>query len=160
MRFSDITNSNITVSNGATLSLPGVTTYQGGGSTLDHTSTLQATGAGSLLSLPHLATVATSMTFGDSTTELQAIGNGQVASPVLTQISGNTTQLSSEGSGSLLSVPLLSSFSSQSTISGITANAGTVSDPSLTTFDHVNLAPGSSRAVKARARSHALPTAR
>jgi formylmethanofuran dehydrogenase subunit C len=137
--LTDLDTSNVLVSGGATVTLPSVTSYQGGANAQSHTSTLQASGAGSLLSLPHLATVDTSTTFGDSVTQVQAESSGKIDLPVFTQTSGGSTQLVSQGAGSQLNVPSLTSLSSQAQPSGLTVNGGLLNDPLLTSLDNVSL---------------------
>ena len=140
----DIDNSSLLVSGGATLNLPGVTSYHGGTAPQTHTSTLQASGAGSLLSLPHLTALITSTTFGDSTTQAQAVAGGRVNLPVVTQISGGAGQLSSQGAGSQLNVPQLNSIqmiAGQGLIQVTTG--GSLLDGNLKTLTNVGIATDS-----------------
>ena len=95
-----VSSGSLTAAAGATLSLPQLTSIVGGADPLNHTSTLEATGAGSLLSLPNLATLSTSTQFGDSLTQIEAADGGKVDLPALTEIYAGSTQLSSQGSGS------------------------------------------------------------
>ena len=88
--LSDVDGSSITVSGGATLSLPLVTGYTGSG------TTLEATGTGSTLDLPNLTGYA-----GSSTT-LEATGAGSsLTLPQVTPPSGTTITADNGGSVSL-----------------------------------------------------------
>ena len=70
---------NITVSGGATLSLPGVTSYTGNATT----TTLEATGTGSTLTLANLASVTRRSTPTRPQTQFEALAGGTVTLPAL-----------------------------------------------------------------------------
>jgi len=104
--LTDADGSNIVVSGGASLTLPGLTSYTGGGELV--TSTLQASGDGSLLSLPDLATLTASTAF-DSSVQVGPSSGGDVELPVVTQITG-PVRLTCEGGsldigGAMVSMP-------------------------------------------------------
>ena len=67
---------NITVSGGASLSLPGVTGYTGNGGT----TTLEATGTGSALTLAHLTSVTQPTNNYQAQTNFEALAGGTVTS--------------------------------------------------------------------------------
>ena len=89
---------NLYAEGGATLSLPQLTSYSGGGSFVG--STLQASGAGSVLSLPALATIAASTAF-DSSVQVGPSSGGDVELPILTEVTGPLQFAISTGSGTL-----------------------------------------------------------
>src|SRR5208337_2551650 len=74
---------NLYAEGGATLSLPQLTSYAGGGDFV--TSTLQASGTGSVLSLPALASITASTAF-DSSVQVGPSSGGDVEFPLLTQV--------------------------------------------------------------------------
>ncbi len=125
---------------GGHLSMPGLASYTGVVGDVDQ---IQATGAGSTLSLPQLTKI-TESTTGGSYTQIQALAGGDIELPGLTQLSGGTQQLESDGSGSELNISGLTSFQEAS---GLASNpsrlqathGGAISDPNLTTFKNVNL---------------------
>ena len=125
---------------GGHLSMPGLASYTGVVGDVDQ---IQATGAGSTLSLPQL-TKLTESTTGGSYTQIQALAGGDIELPGLTQLSGGTQQLESDGSGSELNISGVTSFQEAS---GLASNpsrlqathGGAISDPNLTTFKNVNL---------------------
>jgi len=87
---------NLYAEGGATLSLPQLSSYSGGGDFV--TSTLQASGAGSLLSLPALTTITASTAF-DSSVQVGPSSGGDVEFPLLTQVTGPLPFAISTGSG-------------------------------------------------------------
>ena len=90
----DISNSSLLVSGGATLNLPGVTSYQGVRELRRITPRRSRPPAPAAApALIHLSSVATSTTYGDSTTQFQAAAGGLVSLPLLAQIGGGATQL-------------------------------------------------------------------
>ncbi len=109
---------------GATLALPDLTSYSGGGDS--STSTLQASGTGSLLSLPNLASIA-GIFASDSSVQVGPVSGGDVELPLLTQSTGPVVLSSASGSGTL-DVAELSTFTSGT----ISDSGGTLSLPSLT----------------------------
>ena len=123
-------SANITVSGGASLSLPGVTSYAGN----DMTTTLEATGAGSSLSLADLATVTEAFNGYPAWTEFEALAGGSVTMSSLQTIDTGTVVLEGDGTGSILNVPALTSFTETGgqTYSTLQAsNGGTVDVSSL-----------------------------
>ncbi|MFI5460129.1 MAG: RHS repeat-associated core domain-containing protein [Isosphaerales bacterium] len=129
---------NITVSGGATLSLPGVTSYTG--NTL--TTTLEATGAGSSLTLANLASVTEGANNYAAQTQFEALAGGTVTLSSLKTINTGTVVLESDGTGSVLNVGVLTSFAEANgwTYSTLQAsNGGTVVDPGLSQLNGVNL---------------------
>ena len=121
---------NITVSGGASLSLPGVTSYSGNAST----TTLEATGTGSTLTLANLASVTqTANSYADQT-QFEALAGGTVTLSALKTINTGTVILESDGTDSVLNVAALTSFVEANgwTYSTLQAsNGGTVVDPGL-----------------------------
>ncbi len=128
--LSDIAGSNITVSNGAKLSLSLITGYAGSG------TTLEATGAGSVLDLSKLTSIT-----GTNTT-LEAAGTGSsVNIPNLTPPSGTTITVGDGDSvGLAFGVVALPSAQASATITvpqvpeGVTVNlvsTGTFTDPTI-----------------------------
>ncbi len=144
--LTSIDDANFAVSGGAMVSLPGVTSYA---NEVDSTTTLSASGMGSVLSLPNLASM-TATTSSDyyagafSLTQVQALAGGDVEMPALTQISGGPIQLSSDGTGSVLNISALTSFTGVHTGQGHDStlqatNSGDVQDNDLTTLSDVDL---------------------
>ena len=128
---------NITVSDGATLSLPGITSYTGNATT----TTLEATGAGSTLTLANLASVTQTGGSYAEQTELEALTGGRVNLPALTTINTGTVILESDGTGSILNVAALTSFTETAgwTYSTLQASTnGTVDDSKLASLSNVN----------------------
>jgi YD repeat-containing protein len=127
-QLSNIDNCSVIAEGGATLSLPGVTSYQAPGNT-----TLEATGAGSALDLPNLTTF-TAASYPDT---VEALGGGTVNLPGLVSLTAYVN-LEADGSGSQVNLPALTSFTgghglfTSTSISA--ANGGTLSLPSLTTY--------------------------
>ncbi len=136
--LTDADASTLLVNGGATLSLPALTSY----TAADYTSTLSASGSGSLLSLPKLATLTGNNSYG-SLVQVEALSGGDVEMPALTQISGGPVQLTSDGTGSVLDVAALSSYSGsfgEGTFSALqVSNHGTLQDGNLTSLSEVDL---------------------
>ncbi len=129
---------NITVSGGATLSLPGITSYTGNATT----TTLEATGAGSTLTLANLASVTQPGNTYAEQTQFEALAGGRVNLPALKTINTGTVILESDGTGSTLNVAALTGFTETGgwTYSTLQASTnGTVDDSSLTSLSNVNL---------------------
>ena len=127
---------NLNAAGGATLALPGLTSYSGGAAFF--TSTLQASGSGSLLSLPALATL-TASTAQNSLVRVNAVAAGDVELPALTQVTGPVA-LSSTNAGSTLDVSDLSSLTGNGGSESLTiTQGGTVTDPNLTTFANATI---------------------
>ncbi len=112
---------------GATLTLPGLTSYTANGTE----STLEATGTGSTLSLPNLTSLADN-SYSDT---IEAVNGGTVNLSSLAGIAANFN-LDAEGTGSVFNAPVLTSFSG----SGLQATgAGQFTAPDLTTLASVTL---------------------
>ncbi len=125
------------VYDGVTLSLPMATAY---GGQSNNGTTWRAQGVGSRLEFPAL----TEFSGGSfiSTMLVQARDGGLVDFPALAQITGGATQLLAEDTSSEISAPLLTSHldnNGNRTSSITAASGGTISTPSLTTLDAVNL---------------------
>jgi RHS repeat-associated protein len=105
--LTDIDGSSFTVSNGASLSIPNVQSYNGH---IQNTTLFEATGVGSTLSLPELASLAVDTTLFGSATEFKALAGGTVNLPVLATIDTGTVQLVSDAAGSVLNIPELTAF--------------------------------------------------
>ena len=132
-----IDGSNVTVSGGVNLTLPGLTEYVAGNT---YYTTLEATGAGSVLNLPKVTTYEGSVTCC-AAAELNALSGGEISLPTLTTDQGGETRILAQGSGSSINLPELTSLisdqgSNQTTLQ--TTQGGTVTDPDLTSlFDVV-----------------------
>ena len=138
--------SNITVSGGGTLSLPGVTSYTG----IPGTTTLEATGTGSVLTLANLTSVTQPTNNYQAQTNFEALAGGTVTLSALATINTGTVVLESDGTGSVLNVGALTSFTEANgwTFSLLQAsNGGTVHDGSLTSLSNVNLTLNASTAI-------------
>ncbi len=88
-------SSNLTVSGGAKLSLPGVTGYTGNAAT----TTLEATGAGSALTLANLASVTQPGNSYAEQAQFEALAGGTVTLSGLKTINTGTVVLESDGTG-------------------------------------------------------------
>ncbi len=141
--FTGMTNINasgVTVSNGATLALPAVTSYQGPAAELT-TVTLEATGAGSILDLSHITSLVGATVFA-SGANFEALAGGNVK---LTAVPGITGQglFKSDGTNSSLNLSALTTVATGD--NGVTStlqctNGGTVLDSLLTTMSGLTLA--------------------
>ena len=123
------------VSGASSLTVPLLTSYNSG---VGYTSTLEATGAGSLLSLPFLASITATVSYG-TLVQVQALAGGDVELPRLAQIPGGPVQLEATGSGSVLDVPALASFTGSNGASLTITSGGTVKDPELSQINGVSL---------------------
>ena len=129
---------NIAVSGGASLSLPGVTSYTGN----TGATTLEATGTGSVLTLAHLTSVTQTANNYPAQTNFEALAGGTVTLSGLTTINTGTVVLEADGTASVLNVPALTTFTEANgwTYSTLQAsNSGTVNDGNLATLSNVNL---------------------
>ena len=138
--FNGLTNINgsaFQVSGGASVTLPGITSYSGHAG---FAYPLWASGAGTLLSLPNLAMIAEDTTNYVSEVQFQALSGGHVNLATLTQISGGPVILDSDGSSSALGVSALTSFrgaNGQEFSSGLqVTHGGTLLDGNLTSMDN------------------------
>jgi YD repeat-containing protein len=128
------------VSGGASLTLPVLTSYKGA---VGYADDWQATGTGSVLSLPTLTTITEDTSNGNSWTEIQALSGGNVDLPALPKISGGPVLIKSDGAGSELNVPALTSFQgNEADGHGSTlqiTNGGRVLDSTLSQVNGVSL---------------------
>ena len=135
--LSDGNGSSFLVSGGATLSLPELTTYS-----LTQDSTFEATGTGSILSLANLNSVTVDTSNSGELAAFAALAGGKVTLSSLAQLDTGPVVLESDGTGSVLNVSALTSFTAQNDdldASLQATNSGTVQDPLLTTIDTVNV---------------------
>ncbi len=137
---------NLTVSGGASLSLPGITSYTGNTAT----TALEATGTGSSLTLANLATVTEGSNAYPAWTEFEALAGGTVTLSGLKTINTGTVILEADGANSTLNVPALTSFTETGgeTYSTLQAsNGGTVDVSKLATLSSVTLNDAGSTSV-------------
>ena len=136
-----VDDANLYATNGATLSLPGVTSYGGGGGNV-----LEANGTGSALSLANLTSLSGGSEPGFSTVpsvSVDALAGGSVAFPALTQIQGTPVDLEADGTNSVLNLSALVSCTVNGGIpqAGRTGgsfqatNGGTIKDGHLTSVN-------------------------
>ena len=113
---------NITVSGGATLSLPGVTSFTANGGN----DILEATGTGSVLTLANLTTVTQAYNDYGAEVQFEAVLAGTVTLPSLQTIETGTVVLDSADAGSVLNVSSLTTFYEESgwTYSALEASDG------------------------------------
>ena len=102
--LTDINTSSLYVSNGATLSLPNVTSYSIAIGTAGNY--WQATGSGSEILLSGLTT----LTDEYSGMIVQAISGGEVSMPAVTSIIDSYFGYSASGAGSVINLPVLASI--------------------------------------------------
>ena len=136
--LTSFSSGNITVSGGATLGLPGITSYTGNATT----TTLEATGTGSTLDLANLASVTQPGNSYADQVQLEALAGGTVNLPALKTINTGTVVLESDGTGSMLNVAALTGFTETKgwTYSTLQASTnGTVDDSNLASLSNVNL---------------------
>ena len=133
-----VQHGNLTVSGGASLSLPGITSYTGNTAT----TALEATGTGSSLTLANLATVTEASNAYPAWTEFEALAGGTRDLSGLKTINTGTVILEADGTGSTLNVPALTGFTEANgeTYSTLQAsNGGTVDVSKLTALSNVDL---------------------
>ena len=136
-----LTSGDVTVSGGATLSLPGVTAYA---PINGFSSTLRVTDAGSTLTLANLSTITVGSQFG-SIAQFEAQAGGTLNLAGLTSINTGTVFLESDGSGSMLNIPNLTSITDNGGFEFSTvqqSNGGAIADGSLVTLAFTNLNVG------------------
>ena len=129
---------NLYAKNGASLSLPQLTSLSGNAST----TTLEATGTGSALTLANLASVTEGSNTYPSITQFEALAGGTVTLSALQSINTGTVLLESDGANSVLNVAALTSFKETNgwTYSTLQAsNSGKVEDSNLASLSNVNL---------------------
>ena len=143
--LTDIDGSNVTVEDGGSLTLSGITSYANPNSGGDDT-TFQATGANSTLSLSKLTAFGTL----NSDLTVEALEGGQTLLPSLASISANPNNVLIEvdGTNSEIDVSSLTSFSGSDIGFGTPGaelsqtNGGTILDGKLTTLNAVTLIVG------------------
>ncbi|MDE2507323.1 MAG: PPC domain-containing protein, partial [Planctomycetota bacterium] len=132
--LTNINGSSVTA-NGASVTLPAVTSYSNPNY---GTTYLQAENAGGVLSLPYVATIGTDNNY----LELNATSGGILLMPLLTSITNASpyVQTRSQGSGSKVDFSSLTSYVAASGYGLLSVTqAGTVLDPNLNYFQDVNL---------------------
>ena len=136
----DADGSSLEATGGASLSFPSLASYAGG---VNYTSTLEASGSGSTLLFPKLATLTSDTTNYSSRVQIEALAGGEVSLPLVTQITSGPVQIESDGSGSQLIAPALTTFqghTGQQYISSLQeTSGGIVDDPDLASINSVNL---------------------
>ena len=138
--LTDADGSSLEATGGANLCFPSLASYAGG---VNYTSTLEASGSGSTLLFPKLATLTSDTTNYSSRVQIEALAGGEVSLPLVTQIISGPVQLESDGSGSQLIAPALTTFQGhtgqQYTSSLQETSGGIVDDPDLASINAVNL---------------------
>ncbi|MFI5457017.1 MAG: RHS repeat-associated core domain-containing protein, partial [Isosphaerales bacterium] len=132
--LTDFDASSVYVSGGAVVTFTAFPSYNGGSSTIY----FQASGAGSMLEFPELLSLNAPTVFLD----VQALSGGQVQLPLLAVIPATSpyVQFDSEGAGSTINVPALTSFTGEGGNAGITLKSGgRLLDPNLNSITDVNL---------------------
>ena len=128
--------SSFLVSGGASLTVAALTSYAG---PINVTATWEATGTNSLLSFTKLAAITEDTGSYSSRTLIEALSSGDVELAKLATISGGPVALESDGSGSKLNAPILTSVTGHvfqqysSTLQA--SNSGSLLVPELATFD-------------------------
>ena len=145
LSFPDVTSidgSNIYVSGGASLTIPGVTEYTGGAGS---STTLEASGAGSLLNLPNLTTWEGSVYCcgnGGAFDQVSALAGGEVSLADLTTDNGGATRILAQGTGSVIDLSALTNLTSDQggNYSALQATqGGQIKSASLTSLNDVLL---------------------
>jgi hypothetical protein len=125
--LASLSNSGLTATGGATLSLPTVTSY----SNSTGARTMQANGAGSVIALPGLTSLTTS---GNNTIYVQALNGGHVDVANLASITTSPVQFIGSGASSQLNFPALTTFN------GAVGNSNSlISLAAGATFSHGNI---------------------
>jgi len=124
--LTDIDGSSLYVSNGATLSLPNVSSY----SNDNWWQYWQSTGTNSVISLPNLTIISNADRF-----VIEAQNGGEISLPLLASLNGTNIGASSDGTGSVVNLPVLTSVSGSISAT----DGGEIIDPLLTTTVGVNL---------------------
>ncbi len=136
----DADGSSLEATGGASLSFPSLASYAGG---VNYLSTVEASGSGSTLLFPKLATLTSDTTNYSSGVQIEALDGGEVSLPLLTQIESGPVQLESDGSGSQLIAPALTTFQGHTgqryNSSLQETGGGIVDDPDLASINSVNL---------------------
>ena len=134
--LTDADGSSFLVSGGASLTVAALTSYAG---PINVTATWEATGTNSLLSFTNLAAITEDTGSYGSHTLIEALSAGDVELAKLATISGGPVALESDGSGSKLNAPLLTSVTGNvgqqfsSTLQA--SNSGSLLVPEVATFD-------------------------
>jgi Ca2+-binding RTX toxin-like protein len=121
---------------GASLTVPMLTSYTGGGHFV--TTTLSASGTDSLLSLPELATLSVSTAYA-AAVQVESSSSGDIELPLLTQVEGSVS-LTSTGADSVLNLAALQSLTGIGGSQSLAVTqGGVVNDPMLTTFANATI---------------------
>jgi hypothetical protein len=124
--------------NGATLSLPGLRTYQAAAGCAG--ATWQANGAGSVLDLPGLTNLVGGFCSGLAPLNMQALAGGQVLLTNVTTIPDSTVSVLAEGANSVVALPELADFQgSKYPLSLETRGGGNILVPQLAHASQMNL---------------------
>ena len=134
--LTSMSNGNITVSSGGTLSLPNVTSY----SDSANTYVLQATGAGSVLSMNALTSLSTS---ANQVIIVEGVSGGHVNMTSLASVTTSPVQFISTGTGSQVNVTALATFTGttgfNNSLIEVQANGTFSHAAGLTAISHVDL---------------------
>jgi hypothetical protein len=141
-QITDFTGSSVFATNGAAVSLSGLTTYVSG----PNDTTLRADGGGSVLGFPNLTAFKGSTLFRSA--RVQATNGGRTQFPALTTIDTGTVDIRSDGGNSVMDLPALTAFAPLNDAGTVVAiNGGAVAAPLLTTLRNVTLTISDSAAV-------------
>jgi len=133
-QITDFTGSSIYATNGAAVSLSGLTTYVSG----PNDTTLRADGGNSVLSFPNLTDFNGSTLFRSA--RVQATNGGRTQFPVLATIDTGTVDIRSDGGNSVMDLPALTAFAPLNDAGTVVAiNGGSVAAPMLATLRNVAL---------------------
>jgi YD repeat-containing protein len=140
--ITDFDGSSLSVSGGAVLSLPNLTSYSGSTYSYYSSTTFAATGTGSKLSLGALSTV--NLTTNGTTWDVNATQGGEVDLSQLATVSVTGTdavgaQFTADGAGSQIDISSLTSLSGSKVSSLKVSNNGTILDGKLTTLTDVGI---------------------
>ncbi|REK15742.1 MAG: hypothetical protein DWQ37_07955 [Planctomycetota bacterium] len=115
---------------GSSLTMAGLTSYD---QNFLSTATFQANGIGSTLDLTALTSITNSTT---NAIDINALAGGTVALGGLTTLTSRDTDVTADGSGSVVDLSLLASWNDATTLSSLNvANGGDVQVPILTSFE-------------------------
>ena len=129
--------SSFEVYDGVTLALPAVTSYSGQSQS---GTRFLAVGPGSRVEFPAITTFSGGVFI--SRHDVEAAAGGVVDFSALTQITGGSTKLAADGVGSLIALPVLTSFAdTEDNVSSLltATNQGEVDAPLLTSLSAVNV---------------------
>jgi len=136
--LTDIDSSSLYAQNGATVSLPQLTSYNYTGSF--GTTYLEATGVGSTLNLPGLTSLATVGPVYTNSIDIEALQGGRVSLPTLSSVAPANSDVSliADASNSQIGVAALTNFNAFGGSVKVT-NGATVLDGNLTALNKVNV---------------------